>query len=64
VVQCGYCQSGQIMSAAALLASNPSPNDEDINLAMSGNICRCGTYLRVRDAIKSAAQSISNVQKG
>ena len=64
VVQCGYCQSGQIMSAAALLASNPSPNDEDINLAMSGNICRCGTYLRIRDAIKSAAQSISNVQKG
>jgi isoquinoline 1-oxidoreductase subunit alpha len=64
VVQCGYCQSGQIMSAAALLASNPSPNDEDISLAMSGNICRCGTYLRIRDAIKSAAQSISNVQKG
>jgi isoquinoline 1-oxidoreductase subunit alpha len=64
VVQCGYCQSGQIMSAAALLASNPSPNDEDINLAMSGNICRCGTYLRIREAIKSAAQSISNVQKG
>jgi isoquinoline 1-oxidoreductase alpha subunit len=64
VVQCGYCQPGQIMSAAALLASNPSPNDEDINLAMSGNICRCGTYLRIRDAIKSAAQSISNVQKG
>jgi isoquinoline 1-oxidoreductase alpha subunit len=64
VVQCGYCQSGQIMSAAALLASNPSPNDEDINLAMSGNICRCGTYLRIRDAIKSAGRSISNVQKG
>jgi isoquinoline 1-oxidoreductase alpha subunit len=64
VVQCGYCQSGQIMSAAALLASNPNPNDEDISLAMSGNICRCGTYLRIRDAIKSAAQSISNVQKG
>jgi isoquinoline 1-oxidoreductase alpha subunit len=64
VVQCGYCQSGQIMSAAALLASNPSPNDEDINLAMSGNICRCGTYLRIRDAIKSAAQSISDVQRG
>jgi len=64
VVQCGYCQSGQIMSAAALLASNPSPSDEDISLAMSGNICRCGTYLRIRDAIKSAAPSISNVQKG
>ena len=64
VVQCGYCQSGQIMSAAALLASNPSPNDEDINLAMSGNICRCGTYLRIGEAIKSAAKSISDVRKG
>ena len=64
VVQCGYCQSGQIMSAAALLASNPSPNDEEINLAMSGNICRCGTYLRIREAIKTAAQSIANADKG
>ena len=56
VVQCGYCQSGQIMSAAALLASNPRPNDSDIDAAMSGNICRCGTYVRIRDAIKHAAQ--------
>jgi isoquinoline 1-oxidoreductase alpha subunit len=64
VVQCGYCQSGQIMSAAALLASNPTPNDEDINFAMSGNICRCGTYLRIREAIKTAAQSIANADKG
>jgi len=57
VVQCGYCQSGQIMSAAALLASNPKPTDADINDAMSGNICRCGTYVRIREAIKQAAQS-------
>ena len=57
VVQCGYCQSGQIMSAAALLASNPNPTDSDIDAAMSGNICRCGTYVRIRDAIKHAAQS-------
>jgi isoquinoline 1-oxidoreductase alpha subunit len=57
VVQCGYCQSGQIMSAAALLASNPHPSDSDIDAAMSGNICRCGTYLRIREAIKHAAQS-------
>ena len=57
VVQCGYCQSGQIMSAAALLASNPRPTDADINDAMSGNICRCGTYGRIREAIKHAAQS-------
>jgi isoquinoline 1-oxidoreductase alpha subunit len=55
VPQCGYCQSGQIMSAAALLASNPSPNDSAIDDAMSGNICRCGTYVRIRDAIKQAA---------
>ena len=55
VVQCGYCQSGQIMSAAALLASTPKPNDFDINAAMAGNICRCGTYVRIRDAIKRAA---------
>src|SRR6266478_1781142 len=52
VVQCGYCQSGQIMSAAALLASNPHPTDVDIDDAMSGNICRCGTYVRIREAIK------------
>jgi isoquinoline 1-oxidoreductase alpha subunit len=57
VVQCGYCQSGQIMSAAALLAGNPSPSDGDIDRAMSGNICRCGTYVRIRGAIKQAAQS-------
>jgi isoquinoline 1-oxidoreductase subunit alpha len=58
VVQCGYCQSGQIMSASALLASNPHPTESDIDDAMSGNICRCGTYVRIREAIKHAAQSI------
>ncbi len=57
VVQCGYCQSGQIMSASALLASNPHPTDSDIDDAMSGNICRCGTYVRIREAIKHAARS-------
>jgi isoquinoline 1-oxidoreductase subunit alpha len=57
VVQCGYCQSGQIMSASALLASKPKPTDADIDEAMSGNICRCGTYMRIREAIKLAAQS-------
>jgi isoquinoline 1-oxidoreductase subunit alpha len=57
VVQCGYCQSGQIMSAAALLASNPDPNDADIDAAMAGNICRCGTYPRIRGAIKRAVQT-------
>jgi len=62
VVQCGYCQSGQIMSAAALLASNPHPNDADIGEAMSGNICRCGTYIRIAQAIKQAAQSVANGQ--
>jgi len=55
VVQCGYCQSGQIMSAAALLAANPRPSDRDIDTAMAGNICRCGTYDRVRTAIRRAA---------
>jgi isoquinoline 1-oxidoreductase alpha subunit len=55
VVQCGYCQSGQIMSATALLDSNPHPSDADIDAAMSGNICRCGTYQRIREAIKRAA---------
>jgi isoquinoline 1-oxidoreductase alpha subunit len=55
VIQCGYCQSGQIMSAAALLARNHSPTDADIDAAMAGNICRCGTYVRIRDAIKRAA---------
>jgi isoquinoline 1-oxidoreductase alpha subunit len=55
VVQCGYCQSGQIMSATALLNSTPKPSDADIDVAMSGNICRCGTYVRIREAIKRAA---------
>lgn len=58
VPQCGYCQSGQIMSAAALLASNPNPTDGDIDAAMSGNICRCGTYGRIRKAIKRAAGGV------
>ncbi|MBR1218055.1 (2Fe-2S)-binding protein [Bradyrhizobium sp. U87765 SZCCT0131] len=57
VAQCGYCQSGQIMSASALLAGNPHPSDADIDDAMSGNICRCGTYVRIREAIKLAAQT-------
>jgi isoquinoline 1-oxidoreductase alpha subunit len=57
VVQCGYCQSGQIMSATSLLASNPHPSDADIDDAMAGNICRCGTYTRIREAIKLAAAS-------
>ena len=56
VPQCGYCQSGQIMSAAALLAQNTSPSDEDIDNAMMGNICRCGTYVRIKSAIKQAAK--------
>ena len=55
VIQCGYCQSGQIMSAAALLAGNSAPDDADIDAAMAGNICRCGTYVRIRAAIKNAA---------
>ena len=55
VVQCGYCQSGQIMSAAALLTATPNPDDADIDAAMAGNICRCGTYVRIRAAIKRAA---------
>lgn len=57
VVQCGYCQSGQIMSAVALLNAKPNPDDADIDAAMAGNICRCGTYVRIRDAIKQAAKS-------
>ena len=57
VVQCGYCQSGQIMSAAALIESNPNPSDAEIDAAMSGNICRCGTYPRIRAGIKQASQS-------
>ena len=59
VPQCGYCQSGQIMSAVALLASNPNPSDEDIDNAMSGNLCRCGTYTRIREAIHRAAEGKS-----
>lgn len=58
VVQCGYCQSGQIMSAAALLTANPKPDDDDIDAAMSGNICRCATYVRIRAAIKAAAAEL------
>jgi len=57
VIQCGYCQSGQIMSAAALLAATPNPDDSDIDAAMAGNICRCGTYVRIREAIKQAASN-------
>jgi isoquinoline 1-oxidoreductase subunit alpha len=60
VPQCGYCQSGQIMSAVALLSSKPNPNDEDIDAAMQGNICRCGTYSRIRKAIHRAAEEISS----
>jgi isoquinoline 1-oxidoreductase alpha subunit len=62
VPQCGYCQSGQIMSASALLAVNENPTDEDINAAMSGNICRCGTYPRIRKAIHSAAKLAREVK--
>ena len=58
VAQCGYCQPGQIMSAAALIASNPEPSDADIDTAMSGNLCRCGAYPRIRQAIKSAATEL------
>jgi isoquinoline 1-oxidoreductase alpha subunit len=57
VIQCGYCQPGQIMSAAALLAGNPAPDDADIDAAMAGNLCRCGTYVRIREGIKHAARS-------
>ena len=56
VVQCGYCQSGQVMSAVALLTENPKPNDADIDAAMSGNVCRCATYVRIRAAIHEAAK--------
>jgi isoquinoline 1-oxidoreductase alpha subunit len=64
VIQCGYCQSGQIMSAAALIASTPHPDDEDIDAAMAGNICRCGTYVRIREAIKRAAGEREEAQNG
>jgi isoquinoline 1-oxidoreductase alpha subunit len=60
VPQCGYCQSGQIMSATALLATKPNPTDGDIDSAMSGNICRCGTYVRIREGIKRAAHGPAN----
>ena len=60
VPQCGYCQSGQIMSAAALLAAKPKPTDADIDAAMAGNICRCATYLRIREAIHQAAEALSS----
>lgn len=59
VVQCGYCQSGQIMAAASFLAENAEPNDNDIDDAMSANLCRCGTYPRIRDAVKTAARKLS-----
>src|SRR6202167_6126092 len=59
VVQCGYCQSGQIMSAIVLLSENKNPTDEDINLGMEGNICRCGTYVRIRRAIHQAAKALA-----
>ena len=62
VPQCGFCQSGQMMQAASLLKDNPSPSDADIDAAMSGNICRCGTYTRIRSAIKSAAEEVAGVQ--
>lgn len=58
VPQCGYCQAGQIMTAAALLQQNPNPSDEDIENAMNGNICRCGTYLRIKAAVKTASQNL------
>jgi isoquinoline 1-oxidoreductase alpha subunit len=65
VPQCGYCQAGQIMSAAALLAKNPKPTDKDIDGAMNGNLCRCGTYLRIRQAVHKAAQlaSVASTKK-
>ena len=62
VPQCGYCQSGQIISATALLKNNPNPSDAEIDNAMSGNICRCGTYPRIKNAIKQAAKNIQNGQ--
>ena len=62
VAQCGYCQSGQIMAAAALLSSNPRPNDAEIDAAMAGNICRCGTYPRIRKAVHLAAELMAEEQ--
>ncbi|MDH4124576.1 MAG: (2Fe-2S)-binding protein [Gammaproteobacteria bacterium] len=61
VAQCGYCQPGQIMSAAALLANNPDPSDAEIDIAMAGNLCRCGAYPRIRSAIKAAAASLREI---
>ena len=58
VAQCGYCQSGQIMQAASFLEQNPEPTDEDIDIVMSGNLCRCGTYPRIREAVKTAAKTL------
>ena len=63
VAQCGYCQSGQIMSAVALLKNNPNPTDADIDAAMAGNVCRCGTYSRIRTAIRKAAQLTASAAK-
>ncbi|NPC57432.1 (2Fe-2S)-binding protein [Caenimonas soli] len=63
VPQCGYCQSGQLMSAAALLATNRSPSDRDIDAAMAGNVCRCGTYHRIRDGIKQAARALGGTSR-
>lgn len=63
VPQCGYCQSGQIMSAVALLKENPNPSDEDIDTFMAGNLCRCGTYLRIKKAIRSASEELNNQGK-
>jgi isoquinoline 1-oxidoreductase alpha subunit len=60
VPQCGYCQAGQMMSAAALLAENKKPTDEDIEVAMNGNICRCGTYHRIKNAVKLAAEKMQD----
>lgn len=64
VAQCGYCQGGQILSAVSLLNKNPNPSDTDINNAMHGNLCRCGTYPRIKKAIKRAAQSAGNSERG
>jgi isoquinoline 1-oxidoreductase alpha subunit len=64
VPQCGYCQSGQIMSASALIADNPHPTDADIDGAMAGNVCRCGTYVRIREGIKQAAAANANRKEG
>jgi isoquinoline 1-oxidoreductase alpha subunit len=63
VPQCGYCQAGQIMTAAALLKNNPQPTDDDIDGALAGNLCRCGTYLRIRAAVKDAATSVASAKE-